>query len=140
MSKLDKTKDYGTTFMGDRSFYGQGNKLFSMQTLEEVEWPKPDPNLVCKFCGVKRDGVELMREHLIANHSSQIAQAKKDESAKSESPKLETPEEKAEAEEKPKVICCDLCDKTYKVGNSEKRAKTLMEKHIRKEHAGKNFA
>lgn len=138
MSKLDKTKPYGTTFMGSSSFYGQGDKLFSMQTLEEVEPPKPDPNMFCKFCGVKRDGVELMREHLIANHSVQIAKTKKEES---EATKPETPEEKAEAEteEKPKVICCELCDKTYKVGNSEKRAKTLMENHIKKKHANKNL-
>lgn len=69
MSKLDKTKPYGTAFIGDNSYYGQDGKYFDMNTLEEVVPPvHKNKDFACKFCNAIRQTPELLREHLIAAH------------------------------------------------------------------------
>lgn len=40
--KLDKTRDYGIFFKGDKEYYGQDGRLFDKRTLEQVHLP-PDP-------------------------------------------------------------------------------------------------
>ena len=133
MSKLDKNRPAAILFDGERQmqFHYQDGKLFNMSTDEEVDLTsipvKPKPAIICRFCNAKRETAELMHEHLMARHGAQIAQSKA---------KDDKDEEKAQ--EKPKILQCKLCDKIYKIGNSEKRATTLMEKHIKEIHPDKS--
>lgn len=69
--KLDKTRDYCIAGIGNRQFFGQDGRHFDKSTFEEVdisEFEKPKTILSCKFCGVTRANLELMREHLLALH------------------------------------------------------------------------
>lgn len=107
MALLDKSRHYGVVGCASWKLYSQDGKFFDMDTLEEVEpatirsdEPKPASVLTCKFCGVKRETPELMKEHLFALHKDDMAAAKK----KAETPLSDKPEEqRAEpVSEKPK--------------------------------------
>lgn len=79
MSKLDESRHLSICGMGTGHFYRQDGKLFDMFTLEEVDptkIPKPTEEIssICKFCGAKRGTAEIMHEHLVAKHGSQMEQ------------------------------------------------------------------
>jgi hypothetical protein len=67
--KLDKTKDYGIAFIGDKTFFGQNGKLFDMNTLEEVAPPKPPPTTFkCNSCGFVTADEKAMVKHVGEAH------------------------------------------------------------------------
>jgi len=73
MGKLDKTKSYGISFIGDNTYFGQDGKYFDMNTNEEVVPPvHKNTGYACRFCGAIRQTPELLKEHLMAIHPAQV--------------------------------------------------------------------
>jgi hypothetical protein len=78
---FDPSKPYVTTGKGNRTLWSQDGVCYDPSTKEPVDPSKLAPPrpatvgesvFVCKFCGAKRAGPELIREHLLAEHRDKV--------------------------------------------------------------------
>ncbi len=73
MAKLDKTRPYGTLFVGSRKFYSQDGKRFDMGSLDEVEVDTKQPtNVACKLCGANCADLLALESHLKKAHQIDV--------------------------------------------------------------------
>jgi hypothetical protein len=126
MKQLNPDRPFGEYFEGEKQYLSQGGMLFDPATKQQV----PDTPGLRRY---KESGsatlVDALGVPLAPSDDGGDAAASGDE--------VNAEDSDVDLEEGSEVLECKFCGKQYKTGPSpaeQKRAATMMEKHLNKEH------